>query len=669
MKCDGSFSECITASEGKLNFVSQNTNDFVNRDSHYLGNTYHEMDSDDDDANENIYTAEDKENPCRSVLQDEVKFTGLVTKSTFIHYGKSMGNLWSAVGLLVIFILAQSSILIVIFVIGRWSQLELAEQKSNLYLSAVLGLLGVVVVLSVTRSILSFALTIKASKRLHDTMTTAVLRAKIEFFDTNPSGRILNRFSADVGSNDDLLPPTLFDFLMCAFLVSGAMISAFTALPIVLLVFPPLVWYFIKIRKMFVTSSRELKRLEGLARSPIFAMLSESLSGVGTIRANGSVAYISKLFEDCHDAHSRSFWGFLSSSRWVGFRMDSIMYLFTSTACFISVLFSERGWFDVDPVIFGLALSMLIQLGSIFQWTIRQSAEVVNQMVCVERVFEYSKLEPEAALMTEYDKMNQNWPSSGSLEVKELSVRYRSNLPLSLKRISFSVPSGKRLGVVGRTGSGKSTLVQALFRIVEAEDGAILIDGIDIKRLGLHKLRKGMSVISQYPTLFSGCTVRENLDPFGLYSDEDIIESLRSVQMISAINELPHGMDSSVAEGGSNFSVGERQLLCLARAILQKSKVLVLDEPTANVDTKTDMLLQNAVKKAFHEATIISVAHRLDTVIGNDFIMVLGDGKVLEFGTPANLVANARSVFNAMLDDTGDAMAAELRRKALEAIS
>lgn len=664
LKCDGSFSNCIDASDGKLQYVLHNAEDLSNS-GHSLGGTFHEY----DDASDKLIVdkKEDEEaitsNPNES-SQDEKKLNGIVSRATFINYAKCMGGLWSAFGLLLIFVLAQAAVLGNIAAIGRWSQLDPIEQKSILFLGAVLGFLAAVVVLSITRSIICFALTIRASKKLHDAMTAAVLKAKIEFFDTNPSGRILNRFSADVGSNDDLLPPTLFDFLMCAFLVAGAIVTAVTALPIVLVVFPPLIWYFIRVRKSFVITSRELKRLEGLARSPIFAMMSESLSGISTIRANGAKSYISKQFEKCHDAHSRAFWGFLSCSRWVGFRMDSIMFLCTSSACFVAVLFSERGWFDVDPVVFGLALSMLIQLGSIFQWTIRQSAEVVNQMVCVERVSEYIKLESEAPLTTDEDKVYTDWPSSGSITVQNLAVRYRSNLPLSLKNISFSVQSGKRLGIIGRTGSGKSTLVQALFRIIEAEEGSIWIDGVDIKQLGLHKLRKGMSVISQHPTLFSGCTIRENLDPFHEYSDRDIIDSLSSVQMIKAINDLPQGIHTPVAESGSNFSVGERQLLCLARAILQKSKILVLDEPTANVDSKTDKLLQEAVSHTFQGATIISVAHRLDTIIGNDIILVLGDGKVLEFGTPAELVANPNSHFNAMLDDTGEAMAADLRRKA-----
>ena len=248
--------------------------------------------------------------------------------------------------------------------------------------------------------------------------------------------------------------------------------------------------------------------------------------------------------------------------------------------------------------------------------------------------------------------------------MKNLSVRYRPSLPLSLKNISFKIQGGERVGIVGRTGSGKSTLVQALFRLLEAEDGQIFIDGVDVATLGLHKLRTSMSVIPQFPVLFSGCTVRENLDPFHHYSDDDISNALRDVCMIDVINELSGGPNSIVAEGGSNFSVGQRQLLCLARAILRKNQILILDEATANVDSRTDHLLQEAVTKSFGGATIISVAHRLDTVIDYDKILVLGDGGVLAFGTPHHLATEKKGVFGSMIDDTGKHMAHELRRRA-----
>jgi ATP-binding cassette subfamily C (CFTR/MRP) protein 4 len=286
----------------------------------------------------------------------------------------------------------------------------------------------------------------------------------------------------------------------------------------------------------------------------------------------------------------------------------------------------------------------------------------------VERVLAFGAVEPEAPLELEGDAavLEDGWPQEGSVSISDLSVRYRPSLPLSLENVTFDIPSGCRVGVVGRTGSGKSTLVQSLFRLLEADNGSIHLAGVDIKTLGLHSLRKHMSVISQVPVLFSGCSVRDNLDPFHVHSDQTIRDALDDVHMTDAIEELPLGWNSMVAEGGSNFSVGQRQLLCLARAILCKNKLLICDEPTANVDRRTDQLLQQALHKSFDGSTILSVAHRLDTVIDNDYILVLGNGHVLEFGSPAELLEKENGHFASMVNDTGELMSRDLRRRAME---
>lgn len=583
---------------------------------------------------------------------------------TYIQYAKAMGGVWVASLLLLLFCITQASVLVTIATIGRWAERPEEEQDDWDILGLVIGLGCWVIFLSIFRAFVSFEITIKASRHLHDAMTQAVLRSKIEFFDTNPLGRVLNRFSADVGSNDDLLPQTLFDFLVIFFIVLGAMITMIVVLPFALIALPPLIWYFLSIRKIFVTSTRELKRLEGLARSPIFAMLSEALSGVATIRANDSVKFFTEKFEDAHDGHTRSFFSFIACSRWAGFRMDSIMFALMSMVSFLSVLFQQQGWFSIDPAILGLSISMLLQLAGLFQWCIRQSAEVVNQFVSVERVLDFGALEPEASLELESDKNLKDWPARGEIDVKDLAVRYRPALPLALDGASFKIASGSRIGVVGRTGSGKSTVVQTLFRLLEAEGGSISIDGVDISTVGLHTLRSKISVIPQAPTLFSGCTVRENLDLFGIHSEEAIQKALRDAHLADAIAELPRGYDSMVSEGGTNFSVGQRQLLCLARAILSKSKILVLDEATASVDRRTDQLLHESLQESFGDATILAVAHRLDTVIDHDMILVLGQGKVLEYGTPADLIRTG-GMFSKMIKDTGDVMSRDLRQRAL----
>jgi len=518
--------------------------------------------------------------------------------------------------------------------------------------------------LSFCKALASFHVLITASQRLHDQMTSSVLLAKIEFFDTNPIGRILNRFSADVGSNDDILPLTMYDFVICSFLVLGGIITAAAVLPIILVIFPFLLWYFFHLRNIFVATTRELKRLEGLARSPIFAMISESLSGIATIRTNDSIDFFRHKFENAQDTHSKAFFAFIAVSRWLGFRMDFITVVMLGFASFLSVVVQQHGWLQINPTLLGLALMLMIQLAGLFQWTIRQSAEVVNHMVSVERVSAYGSISSEASLTTALDSKRTKWPKNGTIHIHNLSVRYRPELPLSITSLSCIIQSGHRIGVVGRTGSGKSTFVQSLFRLLEAETGSITIDGTDISLLGLHKLRLNMSVIPQVPVLFSGCSIKENLDPFNSFTEDSIWNALTQVQMSNTVQQLPQKLHSLVAEGGSNFSVGQRQLFCLARAILRKSKILVLDEPTANVDKKTDSFIQQTIATTFTNSTLIAVAHRLDTIIDYDCVLVLANGKLVDYGSPSSLLTDKSSLFSSMVDDTGKITSRELRKKA-----
>lgn len=355
---------------------------------------------------------------------------------------------------------------------------------------------------------------------------------------------------------------------------------------------------------------------------------------------------------------------FLATSRWFGLRLDLIVHSLVVLSSFIAVLLNNGGWFDISPALLGFALTMLLQTASVFQWTVRQSAELVNQMVCVERVSAFSHVASEPSLFTGEDEKHSSWPNTGNIEVQNIFVRYRANLPHALSDVSFRIKNGQRVGIVGRTGCGKSTLIQTLFRILEAENGVVKVDGVDISSLGLHKVRTQMSVIPQYPVLFSGCSILENLDPFGKHDKLTIKKALEDVQMWETIEELPDDLNSIVAEGGSNFSVGQRQLLCLARAILRKNKILVLDEPTANVDAKTDFLLQKAVAETFSGSTIIAVAHRLDMIINYDMIIVLGNGEILEAGSPCELLSNGSGYFSAMVNDTGEEAASMLRNKA-----
>jgi len=452
--CTGSYQECVEASGGKMTFATQNQSavDLTKLDAPQgKANEENEVRAKSGGKAKNDEAPETTDGNTDD--HKEQSMVGVVKRETFLNYCRAMpGGIISGVLMMVLFTVTQGSVLACIAAIGLWSEVPADDQMSRSIIGLVMGLVCAIIVLAVFRAGMSFHLMIQASKKLHNEMTWAVLRAKIEFFDTNPLGRILNRFSSDIGSNDDQLPTTLFDFLVVSFLVAGALLSAVVVLPVTLVFVPPLVWYFIRVRRIFVTTSRELKRIEGLSRSPIFAMLSESLSGVATIRANDAVEYFQKKFRFVHDAHGRSFFAFIACSRWLGFRMDALMFIFLTVASFAAVIVHQQEWFDIDPGILGLAISMLIQLSGLFQWCIRQSAEVVNMMVAVERVSGFRDLPSEAALTNDYDKEIKDWPVKGEIDVKELSVRYRAGLPLSLRGLTFTVKGGSRVGVVGRTG-------------------------------------------------------------------------------------------------------------------------------------------------------------------------------------------------------------------------
>ena len=517
-------------------------------------------------------------------------------------------------------------------------------------------------------------------------MLSTVLRAKIDFFDTNPLGRILNRFSSDVGTCDETLPLTIYDFSVGLFVVAGSIVTAVISLPFTMVALIPLLLIFIRLRKLFVTTTRELKRIDGLARSPIYAHLSESLKGIRTIRCNNKISYLSNKFEKNQTAYVKAAFVFIYCSRYFAMNLDIISFLFTSVAAFSAVLFHNHGWLEIQPSVLGLALTLLIQISTTnvsrpknnrfitslkhsqyfsfqFPWVVRQSAEVANQMVSVERIHEYTQL-PSEAPFTLDDDIDENWPANASIKAKDLSVRYRSTLPVCLDGLSFTIEAAERVGVVGRTGSGKSSLVQAMLRLLEAETGYIEVDGIDISSIGLRRLRESIAVIPQSPVLFGRCTIRDNLDPFQRYGDDAIWQALKSVQIDKVVGSLPLKLDTAVAEGGQNFSVGQRQLLCLARAVLLRSNIIILDEPSASVDSKTDQLLQTTLRERFSGATIISIAHRLDTVIEYDKIMLLSDGRILEFGSPSDLLSHEHGHFLSLVKSTGETMSKSLIRRA-----
>ncbi|CAH6822297.1 Abcc4 [Phodopus roborovskii] len=440
-------------------------------------------------------------------------------------------------------------------------------------------------------------------------------------------------------------------------LVVSVISVAAAVIPWIIIPLLPLAIIFLVLRRYFLETSRDVKRLESTTRSPVFSHLSSSLQGLWTIRAYRAEDRFQELFDAHQDLHSEAWFLFLTTSRWFAVRLDAICAVFVIVVAFGSLILAKT--LDAGQV--GLALSYALTLMGMFQWSVRQSAEVENMMISVERVIEYTDLEKEAPW--EYQKRPPpDWPQEGTIVFDNMNFTYSLDGPLVLKHLTALIKSREKVGIVGRTGAGKSSLISALFRLSEPE-GKIWIDKILTTEIGLHDLRKKMSIIPQEPVLFTG-TMRKNLDPFNEHTDEELWNALEEVQLKEAIEELPGKMDTELAESGSNFSVGQRQLVCLARAILKKNRILIIDEATANVDPRTDELIQQKIREKFAQCTVLTIAHRLNTIIDSDKIMVLDSGRLKEYDEPYVLLQNPESLFYKMVQQLGKAEAAALTETA-----
>uniref|UniRef100_A0A8D3B236 Multidrug resistance-associated protein 4 n=1 Tax=Scophthalmus maximus TaxID=52904 RepID=A0A8D3B236_SCOMX len=515
------------------------------------------------------------------------------------------------------------------------------------------GLTATSVVFGFLRSLVFFNVLVSSSQTLHNRMFSAILRTPVRFFDINPVGRILNRFSKDIGYLDSLLPWTFADFIQVFLQVTGVVAVAAVIMPWIIIPIVPLLVVFLFLRCYFLQTSRDIKRLESTTRSPVFSHLSSSLQGLSTIRAFKVQQRFQQMFDKYQDLHSEAWFLFLTTSRWFAVRLDGICSVFVTITAFGCIYLRD----GLEPGAVGLALSYAVTLTGMFQWGVRQSAEIENMMTSVERVVEYAELESEAPWETD-KQPPQDWPKNGSITFDRVNFSYSASEPLVLKNLSVVFTSREKVGIVGRTGAGKSSLISALFRLAEPE-GRIIIDDFLTSSLGLHTLRQRMSIIPQDPVLFTG-TMRKNLDPFRQHTDEDLWNALQEVQMKAVVEELPNKLETVLTESGSNFSVGQRQLVCLARAILRKNRILIIDEATANVDPRTDGLIQQTIRDKFQECTVLTIAHRLNTIIDCDRILVLDAGRIRECDEPYVLLQNQDGIFYQMVQQTGRAEAASL---------
>ncbi|KAG0351394.1 hypothetical protein BGZ54_003269 [Gamsiella multidivaricata] len=492
---------------------------------------------------------------------------------------------------------------------------------------------------------------------LHQKALKNIFRAPSSFFDTTPLGRIINRFSKDVDACDNLLSESYRMFTGTASIVLSTFILISVIFPYFLIPLVPMLIFYYYAAIYYRASSRELKRLDSILRSSLYAHFSETLSGLATIRAYRVQDRFMENNEYFIDMENRPYFMSYSIQRWLGVRLETI----ANTLVLCTSLLGVCGRYNIDAATIGLVLSYSMSVTGTFNWCVRQYAEVENNMNAVERLHHYAdKLQVEAAAIVPDNRPDESWPRTGAISIRNLEMRYRPELPSVLHDLSLDIQGGEKIGVVGRTGAGKSSIMMALFRLVEPTKGTMVIDGVDICKIGLFDLRTRLAIIPQDPVLFSG-TIRSNLDPFEKRTDQELWEVLERSDLKNYVISCDGGLDSQVSEFGENLSVGQRQLLCLARAMLTHARVIIMDEATASVDVATDVMLQKAIRVDFANSTVLTIAHRLNTVIDYSRVLVLDHGEIKEFDTPANLLSRPDSVFSSMVDETGPANATLLR--------
>ncbi|KAG0010325.1 hypothetical protein BGZ81_002824, partial [Podila clonocystis] len=429
---------------------------------------------------------------------------------------------------------------------------------------------------------------IRSARVMHQEMLHSVLRSPMMFFDTTPMGRILNRFSKDQSTIDEVLPRSFSGYFRTLFQVIAVLVVVTLSTPSFIVVIVPFGFIYIWLQRYFLATSRELRRLDSVSRSPVFAHFQETLGGISTIRAYRQQIRFVLGNEHRLDQNLRAFYPSIASNRWLAFRLEVLSAVIIFGSAFLSVVSLARG-LVVDPGLVGLSLSYALNITQTMNWMVRQYSEIESNIVSVERLKEYVELPQEAPEIISDHRPPQHWPDQGRVDFVNYETRYRPGLELVLRGVNCSIRPHEKIGICGRTGAGKSSLTLSLFRIIESVRGQIFVDGVDISTLGLYDVRSRFSIIPQDPVLFAG-TIRFNLDPLGIRSDVELWQALEDSYLKEYVSQMEGGLNGVVLEQGENFSVGQRQLICLARALLRKTSLLVLDEATAAIDLETDAL-------------------------------------------------------------------------------
>ncbi|KAJ8445566.1 hypothetical protein Cgig2_012454 [Carnegiea gigantea] len=491
------------------------------------------------------------------------------------------------------------------------------------------------------RSTLVVTAAYKTATSLFGKMHQCIFRAPMSFFDATPSGRILNRASTDQSAVDVNIPYLLAQFAFTTIQLLGIIVVMSQVAWQVFVIFIPItaisLWY----QQYYLPSARELSRLIGVTKAPVIQHFAETISGAVTIRSFDQESRFCETSLKLINSYSQPAFYTAATMQWLSLRLDLLSSI--TFVCLLIFLVSIPVGL-IDPGISGLAVTYGLNLNMLQGWMITHLCNMEKRMISVERILQYTCIPSEPPLVIEGNRPDQLWPSCGDVKIQQLQVRYALHMPLVLRGITCTFQGGKKTGIVGRTGSGKSTLIQALFRIVEPASGQIIIDGVNVSSIGLHDLRSRLSIIPQDPTMFEG-TIRSNLDPLEEYSDEQIWDALDKCQLGDEVRKKEAKLESPVTENGENWSMGQRQLVCLGRVLLKRSKVLVLDEATASVDTATDNLIQQTLREHFSNSTVIIIAHRITSVIDSDMVVLLSDGLVEECDSPLRLLENKSSLF------------------------
>ncbi|KAF5273606.1 hypothetical protein FQR65_LT04605 [Abscondita terminalis] len=594
---------------------------------------------DDESTKDNQKYASSVELSKKSVVKvEEQRSTGTVSTSVYVDYIAACGSKILVVFVIALFLLVQVLLSGTFYFVTYWVNYEqelrqntsqnLSHNQENTktrsnFILIYSGLTVAIFLLIVLRNTISFKFCMRCSTHIYNCMFESIVHATMQFFNDNSPGRILNRFTKDTGVMDELLPLAMA--ITTQTIVSIIGILFITCLVNFWLIIPSVVILLasIYIRKFYLSSSINLKRLEGI------------------IRAFEAQEILNIEFCNKQDLHSCANFLFLSISGAMSYFLDLVSFSYLTILTLILVVVSGEHYGGNIGLVITQALQLLMQ----FHWGIRHSAEMENFMTSVERILDYNFIDHERDF-TNANELDCSWPASGKIVFEKVYLSYSPDT-LVLKNLNFVIQPEEKVGIVGRTGAGKSSMISAIFQLFEIE-GNILIDDVNIKEIGLHDLRKKISIIPQNPMLFGG-SIRKNLDPFDEYTDEALWKALEDVKMKEAVEALDSGLQMEISEGGSNLSVGQRQLICLARAIIRNNKILILDEATANIDLQTDVVIQETIRKKFSKCTVLTIAHRLQTVLDSDRILVLDDGEVVEFDSPNILLQNTNGVFYKMI--------------------